>query len=197
MAKQSEQPIIQQPGSADPHYGPDPVPKDTPYQQQPVNQQYFAQPQAAPVQYVVMTQSLKGIKGWLMFFMILFVLQAIAYISVFFSSMNNLSSAAGVIAFIFSPFIAISAAITVVLISMNKKLGRWTAITTIGLTAVSSIILSIVGFAVTSGSRYGSYYAENRSVTTLISGIVITILCAAFVSLYFVRSRRVKETLVD
>jgi len=49
-------------------YGPAPQPQNTPYEQQPVSQQYFAQPQAAPVQYVVMAESLKGVKGWLIFF---------------------------------------------------------------------------------------------------------------------------------
>jgi hypothetical protein len=71
MARQSSQqpqPSIQQPGAADPQYGPAPAEQNIPYEQQPVNQQYFAQPQAAPVQYVVMAQSLKGVKGWLAFY---------------------------------------------------------------------------------------------------------------------------------
>ena len=78
MARQSSQqpqPSIQQPGAADPQYGPAPVEQNVPYEQQPVNQQYFAQPQAAPVQYVVMAQSLKGVKGWLAFFMVCLVVK--------------------------------------------------------------------------------------------------------------------------
>ena len=39
--------------------------------QEDANQQYFAQPSAAPVQYVVMANSLKGVKGWLAFLTVL------------------------------------------------------------------------------------------------------------------------------
>ena len=62
MARQSSQQPqsnIRQPGAADQQYGPAPAEQNASYEQQPVNQQYFAQPQAAPVQYVVMAQSLK------------------------------------------------------------------------------------------------------------------------------------------
>ncbi len=44
-------PVVPPAGDPNAQYGPVPTEQTTPYQQQPVNQQYFAQPQAAPVQY--------------------------------------------------------------------------------------------------------------------------------------------------
>lgn len=166
-------------------------------QAQVVSQEYFAQPYAAPVQYVVMSESLKGIKGWLMFFLIVFVLSAVGYISVFFNSINMLSSASGVISLIFSPFIAISAITTVALISMGKKMGRWFAILTIGLSTFFSILLGVINFATGASVGYSSYNSGTQGITSLISGIVISLLFAVLFSLYFINSRRVKETLVD
>ena len=87
MARQSSQqpqPSIQQPGAADPQYGPAPAEQNVPYEHQPVNQQYFAQPQAAPVQYVVMAQSLKGVKGWLAFFMVCLAIDGVCSVGLFF-----------------------------------------------------------------------------------------------------------------
>lgn len=208
--QQPEQPV--QPQYApqpDPNaqYGPAPQPANTPYQQQSVNQQYFAQPQAAPVQYVVMAESLKGLKGWLMFFTVLFGLQALGMIMVFFGSMLVSASAASIVAMIFSPFIAAAAIATVVLISMGKKLGKWAAIGTIGLSTLYSIIGSIIAFVSPAATRASSYDADyyyssssvsaESSVPMLIATILATIVVSALYSLYFINSRRVKETLVN
>ena len=90
-------------------YGPAPQPQNTPYEQQPVSQQYFTQPQAAPVQYVVMAESLKGVKGWLMFFVVCFVIGSLVNTAVFFQAIMNLSQPENVISLIFSPILVVLA----------------------------------------------------------------------------------------
>ena len=119
MDKQNEQP--KQPKASKPNvaqqlFGPAPAPAETPYEKQPVSQQYFAQPQAAPVQYVVMAPSLKGVKGWLAFFMVILAIDALIYVGVFFNSLLNLSVATSVISAIMAPIIvalSISAVVTI------------------------------------------------------------------------------------
>ena len=112
-------------------YGPAPQPQNTPYEQQPVSQQYFAQPQAAPVQYVVMAESLKGVKGWLMFFVVCFVIGSLVNTAVFFQAIMNLSQPENVISLIFSPVLVVLAICAVVFITMQKRLGKWLAVATI------------------------------------------------------------------
>lgn len=182
-AQPAEQPVQQ------PTYGAAPVNPTTPYQQQPVNQQYFAQPQAAPVQYVVMAESLKGVKGWLLFFTVCFALSGLGYISIFFTSMTNLEMATSVLNLIFAPILAAAAITTTVFIAMQKKLGKWLAIGTLGLFALYSVIGSIVGFA--SGT------SSADSAPLLISGIITGIVLEGLLMLYFFVSKRVKETLIN
>lgn len=170
-------------------YGPAPVDPNTQYQQQPVNQQYFAQPQAAPVQYVVMAESLKGIKGWLLFFTVCFVLSGLSYISIFFSSMTDLSSAGAILNLIFSPLLAAAAITTTVFIAMQKKIGKWLAIGTLGLFALYGVISTIIGFA--TGT------SETDSAPLLISSIIVGLVIEGLFILYFFVSKRVKETLVN
>lgn len=142
-----------------------------------------------------------------MFFTVLFGLQALGMIMVFFGSMLVSASAASIVAMIFSPFIAAAAIATVVLISMGKKLGKWAASGTIGLSTLYSIIGSIIAFVSPAATRASSYDADyyyssssvsaESSVSMLIATILMTIIVSALYSLYFINSRRVKETLVN
>ena len=191
MAKQE----TQQPQYApqpDPHaqYGPVPQPQDTPYQQQPVNQQYFAQPQAAPVQYVVMAESLKGIKGWLAFLTVLMGLGGILFTLVFFGSLLDISTAAGVVSVIFAPVVAILSIAAVILINLQKKIARYFSIASYMTGAAYLSVLQIV----LSASEPSS---DSNNVTTCIAVVALFLLTGALMSLYFILSRRVKETLVD
>lgn len=179
---------VQQPGSANPQYGPAPVSEQAPYQQQPVNQQYFAQPQAAPVQYVVMAQSLKGVRGWLLFFVICFGLAGIGYISAFFLAIADLSTANSIVSAIFSPILAVAFLGAAVLITMQKQLGRWLAAAALGIGALYSTITSIVNYVTGASADDG--------VIELVSGIVIGLVLHGLLILYFFASKRVKETLV-
>lgn len=178
-----------QPVQPQQNFGPAPVDPNTQYQQQPVNQQYFAQPQAAPVQYVVMAPSLKGVKGWLLFFTICFALSGIGYISLFFASMTDLSSPSAILSLVFSPFLAAGSLATTVLIAMQKKLGKWLAVGTLGLYALSGVINSIIAFS--SGT------SSESTAPALLSAIIIGLVMEGLFMLYFFVSKRVKETLVN
>lgn len=181
----NDQPVPQQPGSPTTQYGPAPVAPQTPYQQQPVNQQYFAQPQAAPVQYVVSSESLKGVKGWLLFFVICFAIGGLINIMTFFQSLNSVS-VTNITTVIFSPILAILAISAVVTVAMQKKLGKWLAVSLYGFAAVSTVTNTVIGY-VRSGSD---------NVATLIGTIIAMLVGFGLIMLYFFVSRRVKETLV-
>ncbi len=183
--QQTEQPQTQP--EQPPVYGPEPVAPAAPYQQQPVNQQYFAQPQAAPVQYVVMTESMKGVKGWLLFFAICFALSGLTYIGYFFNAMQSLDNVSSIVMLIFAPLLAAAYITTTVFISMQKKLGKWLAIGSLGLGAVYGVISLVVNFASGLGSS---------NVSALLAAITIQLVVEGLLMLYFVTSRRVKETLV-
>lgn len=191
MAKQeTQQPQYAPQPDPNAQYGPAPQPQDTPYQQQPVNQQYFAQPQAAPVQYVVMAESLKGIKGWLAFLTVLMGLGGILFTLVFFGSLLDISTAAGVVSAIFAPVVAILSIAAVILINLQKKIARYFSIASYMTGAAYLSVLQIV----LSASEPSS---DSNNVTTCIAVVALFLLTGAFMSLYFILSRRVKETLVD
>jgi hypothetical protein len=191
MAKQeTQQPQYAPQPDPNAQYGPAPQPQDTPYQQQPVNQQYFAQPQAAPVQYVVMAESLKGIKGWLAFLTVLMGLGGILFTLVFFGSLLDISTAAGVVSVIFAPVVAILSIATVILINLQKKIARYFSIASYMTGAAYLSVLQIV----LSASEPSS---DSNNVTTCIAVVALFLLTGALMSLYFILSRRVKETLVD
>ena len=167
-------------------YGPAPQPQNTPYEQQPVSQQYFAQPQAAPVQYVVMAESLKGVKGWLMFFVVCFVIGSLVNTAVFFQAIMNLSQPENVISLIFSPILIVLAICAVVFIVMQKRLGKWLAVATIATAGLGNVANAVV------------IYASGRSevdAPAFITAIVTMLIVEGLVILYFFASRRVKETL--
>lgn len=170
------------------NFGPAPAAPNAPYQQQPVNQQYFAQPQAAPVQYVVMAESLKGVKGWLLFFAVCFALSGIGYVGSFFTAMTDLSEASSIVSLIFSPILATAAITTTVFIAMQKKIAKWMAVGTLGLFALVGVINTIIGSVVSDSSS---------SAPLLISAIITELIFAGLFMLYFFVSKRVKETLVN
>lgn len=162
-------------------------PQQTPYEQQPVQQQYFAQQQQQPVQYVVMAQSLKGVRGWLMFWQIIFVLMAIGSIMMFFGAISGSTSSDGnsVMQMIFSPLMAIGSIATVVLVALEKKLGRIAALVTVGVSGLYGILNSIV-----------SSNSSSDGPAMMVGGILVSLLLYGLWALYFVVSKRVKETLV-
>lgn len=186
MENNEQQP---QPAQEPQTFGPAPSAPNAPYQQQPVNQQYFAQPQAAPVQYVVMAQSMKGVRGWLLFFTVCFAISGVTYIGYFFNSMLTLDNASSILMLIFAPLLAAAYITTTVFIAMQKKLAKWLAVGALGLGALYGVINVIVSFALGDGTT--------SSVPVLLSGIITGLVVEGLLILYFFVSRRVKETLVN
>lgn len=165
-----------------------------------------AQAQPQPMvqqQYVVMQQSLKGVGGWLIFWLIVFSIAAVSYIYAFFTSLV-IPSGFGVdgikvVTLLFTPFLAVGYLATVVMISMQKKLGKLLAFGTLGLSALYTTISSIITYvsATNAVSSYSSYDSTSTTLPILIGGILVSLVIHGLIALYFILSRRVKETLVN
>ena len=159
---------------------PTPEQQQVPYEQQPAQQQYFAQPNAAPVQYVIAQQSLKGLRGWLLFFTIIAGLYALGTIGIFVESVANFTSTQ-IADVILTPFLFASAVAAIVLTALEKKIARFIFIGMF----VLAYLYGIVTNAVT-----------GVQASELVSGILVGGLMVGLISLYFMTSKRVKETLV-
>lgn len=171
MADKPQQP-------AQPQYqSQEPVAPTTPYEQQPVAQQYFAQPQAAPVQYVVQAQSVKGVGGWLLFFAIIAGLAALGYIGIFFASFAENK----IVDTMFAPILFGLALASVTFIALEKKLAKILYPTFWAVSVIYSITTSIVA---------------GTEAVTVASAAVTGFVIAGLVGLYFFKSKRVKETLI-
>ena len=177
MATTSQEKITETPKVTEAHISEQTTQENT-------NQQYFAQPSAAPVQYVVMANSLKGVKGWLAFLTVLMGFGGII------GAVLRLSSPEGAVSIIFAPIIAILSFTTVVLISLQKKVGRYLAIAAYMTSATYFTLLQIVIASMRKDS-------DAERIVGIIGGIFIYFIVAGLLSLYFVVSKRVKETLVD
>ena len=164
----------------DQYAGPTPEQQQVPYQQQPVQQQYFAQPNAAPVQYVIAQQSLKGLRCWLLFFVIVAGLYALGTIGIFIEALTNFS-ASRITDVIFMPILLASAVTAIVLTATERKMAKFVFI---GMFAVA-YIYGIINNAV-----------SGTEVATLVTSILVGGLIVGLIALYFMTSKRVKETLV-
>lgn len=153
-----------------------------PYLQQPVQQQYFAQPGAAPVNYIVQAQSLKGIRGWLLFFMICTGLGALGLGG----QLPWVFEHGGVISQIFVPLLLVGSIAAVVTCAMELRIGKWVFI---GL-SIAWLAYNVTQTIDTANSL--SYYSGSAATGTIILSAIFT----GFLVLYFLTSKRVKETLV-
>lgn len=132
-----------------------------------------------------MAQSLKGVRGWLMFWVVIFALAGIGYISIFFNSMGLSLDGAGIVKMVFAPILAFASIATVVLVSMEKKLGKYLALGTLGAMALYAIITSIIDPT-----------SSSDGPAKMVGAILISLVLYGLWMLYFVVSKRVKETLV-
>ena len=180
---QQPQPMMQTPMQPQPQMQPQTASQPMPGQ--------YAQPQQ-PMQYVMMQQSLKGVGGWLMFFIIWFGIVALSDIALFFVAMMNLSLPSDVVSMIFTPILAGGYIASLVLLSMEKRIAKILSWITIGVSAVYSIVNMIVLFAAGGVDSTG----ERVTVFTLLSFITLSVAVHSLMALYFVLSKRVKETLV-
>lgn len=149
--------------------------------------------QSADRQFKPSGESYVGIKDWLRTFVILFVLQAASDIYSLFSSFANpigVWEVIGIIWHIISGVMATSAA---VLILMRKKIGKQMAIANIVVGTVAYVVyMIVVGIATNSEVKDAGF------VVTWFGGITLfAILIDVLSILYFLKSRRVKEALVN
>lgn len=149
--------------------------------------------QSADRQFKSSGESYVGIKDWLRTFVILFALQAASDIYSLFSSFANpigVWEVIGIIWHIISGVMATSAA---VLILMRKKIGKQMAIADIVVGTVAYVAyMIVVGIATNSEVKDAGF------VVTWFGGITLFAILGVVLSiLYFLKSRRVKETLVN
>ena len=149
--------------------------------------------QSADQQFKSSGESYVGIKDWLRTFVILFALQAASDIYSLFSSFANpigVWEVIGIIWHIISGVMATSAA---VLILMRKKIGKQMAIANIVAGTVAYVVyMIVVGIATNSEVKDAGF------VVTWFGGItLLAVLTDIACILYFLKSRRVKETLVN
>ena len=149
--------------------------------------------QSADRQFKPSGESYVGIKDWLRTFVILFAMQAAYDIHSLFLLLTNpigLREIIDIISIIILGPITIAA---VVLILMRKKIGKQMAIANIALaTVVYVAYMIVVGIATNSEVKDAGF------VVTWFGGITLfTVLTSIASILYFLKSRRVKETLVN
>lgn len=149
--------------------------------------------QSADRQFKPSGESYVGIKDWLRTFVILFVLQAASEIYSLFSLFANpigVWEVIGIILYIISGVMATSAA---VLILMRKKIGKQVAIANIVVGTVAYVVyMIVVGIATNAEVKDAGFVVTWFGGITLLA-VLVDIACI----LYFLKSRRVKETLVN
>ncbi len=147
-------------------------------------------PQVAPapgqkVQYVVTQQSLNGLGGWLLFFMVVFALIGIGEVGVFFSGLDaGVKTTTDTITTVFSPLLAVSLLASVTLLAMRKKLALMVVYVSIAIGALYAVISQLV------------VTEDKEGLGTRIGGVIVGLVLYGLLALYFRQSRRVKETLV-
>lgn len=149
------------------------------------------QPQPQVIQqYVTTERSVKGIGGWLIFWIVVFVLAGIGLLSTFANLLSGLESGSTgetVIGLIFSPILAVGWLASAVFIIMQRKLAVMVTLATFGVAALYGVISAIVTYASSGG---------DTPIAVFIVGILIGLIIEAAMASYFVVSKRVKQTLV-
>lgn len=154
----------------------------TPYLQQPPQQQYFANPMPGPVSYVISAPSLKGLRGWLMFFMIW-----AGWCALWLGGQTIwvLNSGSGLNR-VFVPALFVASLACVITAAMELAVARWVFIGW----AVAWFCHNVAQAMELNGLLYGGS-DQLLQATIVTSGVF-----CGFIVLYFLTSKRVKETLV-
>jgi len=147
------------------------VPQSQPQQMQP-------QPQ-----YIVQAKSLDGLGGWLIFWLIVFGINGISYVALFFAAIDAGGSENGsVLTMILGLPLAILFFAALATVAMQKKIGRTLSIAAIVGGGLFLAIMSVI--------------EGNDSLALTVSSVLTIMIGAGLFSLYFVASKRVKQTLV-
>ena len=164
-------------------------------------------------QYVVSEKSLQGLGGWLVFWVIVlgfYSVYGILFTFVWFASLAESSSADPnlIVAAIFTPIIAACFLTSLILISMQKKLGKLLALISFGVVGLFATVSCIVAMArqYCNTSYTYSYYnsasqttcnGASASAVIMLVGVIISVwVGVGLISLYFLKSRRVQQTLI-
>lgn len=156
-----------------------PAPAPQPVAPQP---QTITAPEGQKVQYVVAKKSLEGLGGWLAVWLVLCGFGGIGYIGAAFSGSSGFGyGTSPLVSFVLgAAFFA-----TAVLIAMRKKYGVWASIGSLTLSAIINIVTNL------------SSSDTNTSTGHTIIGyvVIVNVLTVVLLSLYFLKSERVKLTL--
>lgn len=162
-----------------------PEQQPVPLEAQPVQPPQMVQPvapdtqsfQDAPkVQYVVMQKSLEGLGGWLAFFLSVFGLNAIYYVSSTFKEPVGIHT-------VTDPLLSLAYITCVVLIAMRKRIALWAIYGTLTLSFLVGVITTLTN--------------EDTSEAAVVVGTIVgSIIIHGLMALYFYSSKRVKATLV-
>lgn len=149
--------------------------------------------QSADRQFKSSGESYVGIKDWLRTFVILFAMQAAYDIYSLFLLLINPIGLREIIDIICTIIFGTMAIAATVLILMRKKIGKQVAIANIVVgTVLYAVYMSAVGVATNSEIKDAGSAVVLIGVITLLA-VLTNIACI----LYFLKSRRVKETLVN
>ena len=136
-----------------------------------------------PAQYVITQQSLRGIGGWLAFWIVIFALIGIGCITRAFGA-NDSAESPTAIDTLFNIVMGAGFLATTVLLAMQKKLGLMAAYGSLALAALYSVINALVN-------------TDDKQPGYIVGNIIGSLLVYGLIALYFKHSRRVKETLVN
>ncbi len=154
-----------------------------------------AQPVAPPtapvaeqnIQYIMQEKSLNGLAGWLVFWMIVFALNGVTFITLFFGMIDaGIDDPANALTLVFAPILAISYLAATILIALRKKLAKWVSVGTFGLSALFMILLMIIDTQETG----------DMPLAMLVGTILATLVSSGLMAMYFLVSKRVAQTLI-
>ena len=162
----------------------------------PTSQPTMSQQPQVIQQYVVQEKSLQGLGGMLIFWMIVFSLVAIGEIYAFAAALSSGSElgACKVVTLLFAPLLAIGYIGLTVLIALQKKLAVAVSFIVFGISALFAVVSGITTFA--SGASETSSSGAS-GIPLLIAQILVSLLIYGLFALYFLVSKRVKQTLVN
>lgn len=193
---------------------------------QPMGQAYYMTPNG-PMPVMAMAQQpdrgkdFNGLRGWLAFFMILLGLIGLGCLVLFIDSLSALVvsslDAGSMIATILAPVVAIASLVAAVFIALRKRTGKMLAIVAIILMAIMTVAIGIVSIVddlsydpSSYSSSYYYYYDDDITFNTQrsssrqnyrlvqnIGSIVLSLVVYTLMGLYFQKSRRVEQTLIE
>lgn len=158
------------------------------------------------------TQPLRGIKGCLLFFVVVFgLLAAFGLLAFFVGMIRGGHDVLRVVGLIYAPCIAVASVAAFVNIIRGKRLGKWLAIAAMSLVTLWMVTFGIVNYMYPPGdvsvySKKSEFHggsvttiSRSQGQSSLLSFIpgAVGVMFLVGTSLYFTKSRRVKETLVD